>query len=111
MGVSIEVYRSRIGSHHNFIHCRNRLHCLKGKLWNQILLMFYLNTSYFPYLKSQLKEQCRISRIFSANFWRVLRITKQRSEMAGVSRNNLLPSSDIRGALTKKHLVKSQYGK
>ena len=57
MGVSIEVYRSRIGSHHNFIHCRNRLHCLKGKLWNKILLMFYLNTFYFPYLKSQLKKE------------------------------------------------------
>ena len=57
MGVSIKVYRSRIGSHHNFMHCRNRLHCLKGKLWNQILLMFYLNTFYFPYLKSQLKKE------------------------------------------------------
>ena len=56
MGVSIEVYRSRIGSHHNFTHCRNRLHCLKGKLWNQVLIMFYLNTFYFPYLKSQLKK-------------------------------------------------------
>ena len=56
MGVSIEVYRSRIGSHHNFTHCRNRRHCLKGKLWNQILIMFYLNTFYFPYLKSQLKK-------------------------------------------------------
>ena len=56
MGVSLEVYRSRIGSHHNFTNCRNRLHCLKGKLWNQILLMFYLNIFYFPYLKSQLKK-------------------------------------------------------
>ena len=56
MGVSIEVYRSRIGSHHNFIHGRNRPHCLKGKLWNKIL-MFYLNTFYFPYLKSQLKKE------------------------------------------------------
>ena len=59
MGVSIEVYRSRIGSHHNFTNCRNRLHCLKGKLWNQILLMFYLNVFYFPYLKSQLKKAKR----------------------------------------------------
>ena len=57
MAVSIEVHSSRIGSHHNFIHCRNRLHCLKGKLWNQILLMLYLNTFYFPYLKSQLKKE------------------------------------------------------
>ena len=56
MGVSIQVYRSRIGSHHNFTHCRNRLHCLKGNLWNQILLMFYFNVFYFPYLKSQLKK-------------------------------------------------------
>ena len=56
MGVSIDVYCSRIGSHHSFTHCRNRLHCLKGKFWNQILLMLYLNTFYFPYLKSQLKK-------------------------------------------------------
>ena len=59
MGVSIEVYRSRIGSHHNFTNCHNRLHCLKGKLWNQILLMFYLNVFYFPDLKSQLKKAKR----------------------------------------------------
>ena len=59
MGVSIEVYRSRIGSHHNFTHCPNRIHCLKGKFWNQILLMFYLNTIYFPYVKSQLKRKKR----------------------------------------------------
>ena len=32
MGVSIEVYRSRIGSHHNITHCRNRQHSFKGKL-------------------------------------------------------------------------------
>ena len=56
MGVSIEVYRSRIGAHHNFTNCRDRLHCFKGKLWNQILLMFYLNVFYFPLLKSQLKK-------------------------------------------------------
>ena len=56
MGVSIEIYRSRIGSHHNFTHYRNRQHSFKGKLWNQILLMFYLNVFYFPYVKSQLKK-------------------------------------------------------
>ena len=57
MGISIEVYRSRIGSHHSFTLCRDRLRCFKGKLWNQILLMFYLNTFYFPYLKSQLEKE------------------------------------------------------
>ena len=57
MGVGIEVYRLRIGSHHNLTNCRNRLHCLKGKLWNQILLMFYLDVFYFPYLQSLLKKE------------------------------------------------------
>ena len=56
MGITIEVYRSRIGSHHNFTNCRNRLHCFKGKVWNQILIMIYFNTFCFPYLKSQLKK-------------------------------------------------------
>ena len=56
MGVTIEVHRSRIGSHHNFTQCRNRLHCLKGKFWNQILIMFYFNIFYFPHLKSQLEK-------------------------------------------------------
>ena len=56
MGVGIEVYRLRIGSHHNLTNCRDRLHCLKGKLWNQILL-FYLNVFYFPYLQSLLKKE------------------------------------------------------
>ena len=57
MGINIEVYRSRIGSHHSFTLCCDRLRCFKGKLWNQILLMFYLNTFYFPYLKSQLEKE------------------------------------------------------
>ena len=57
MGITIEVYRSRIGLHNIFTHCRNRLHCLKGILWNQILIMFYLNIFYIPCLKSQLNKE------------------------------------------------------
>ena len=57
MGITIEVYRSRIGLHNIFRHCPNRLHCLKGILWNQILIMFYLNIFYIPCLKSQLNKE------------------------------------------------------
>ena len=57
MGITIEVYRSRIGLHNIFRHCLNRLHCLKGILWNQILIMFYLNIFYIPCLKSQLNKE------------------------------------------------------
>ena len=53
----IEVYRLRIGSHHNLTNCRNRLHCIKAKLWNQILFMFCLNVFYPSYLQSLLKEK------------------------------------------------------
>ena len=63
MGVGIDIHRLRIESHHNLTNCRNRLHCLKGKLWNQILLMFYLNVFYFPYLQSLLKKEKSIREV------------------------------------------------
>ncbi len=52
MGVTIEIYRSRIGSHHNFTHCRIAMCRLKGKFWNQMLIMFYLKVFYLPCLKN-----------------------------------------------------------
>ena len=57
MGITIEVYRSRIGLHNIFKHCRNILHCLIGILWNQILIMFYFNIFNIPCLKSQLNKE------------------------------------------------------
>ena len=52
MGVTIEVYRSRIGSHHNFTQGRLAVSRLKGKFWNQMLIMFYLKIFYLPCLKN-----------------------------------------------------------
>ncbi|XP_028418619.1 uncharacterized protein LOC114544075 [Dendronephthya gigantea] len=63
MGVTIEVYRARIGSHHNFTDCRNSLCRLKGILWNQLLLMFYFNVFCLPYLKSQLNKSQKNSEL------------------------------------------------
>ena len=51
MGVTIEIYHSRIGSHHNFIQSCVTLSQLKGKFLNQLLIMFYLKVFYLSYLK------------------------------------------------------------
>ena len=42
MGVAIEIYRSRIGSHHNFTQGRMLMSRMKGKFWNQMLMMLSL---------------------------------------------------------------------
>jgi hypothetical protein len=52
MGVDIEIYRSRIGSHHNFTQGRMLMSRLKGKFWNQMLMMFCLRVFYLPCLKN-----------------------------------------------------------
>lgn len=51
MGVTIEIYRSRIGTHHNFMQSCIALCRLKGKFWNHLLIMFYLKVFYLPCLK------------------------------------------------------------
>ena len=52
MGVAIEIYRSRIGSHHNFTQGKMLMSRLKGKFWNQLLMMFCLKVFYLPCLKN-----------------------------------------------------------
>ena len=46
MGISIENYRISIGSHANFVQARKSMFQLKGKFWNQMLIMFYLKVFY-----------------------------------------------------------------
>ena len=41
MGVTIEIYRSRIGSHHNFMEGQNLRSNFQGQFWNEMLLKFY----------------------------------------------------------------------
>ncbi len=48
MGVTIEIYRSRIGSHKNFIEARNSLSGIKGRFLNEPLILFSLNSFYSP---------------------------------------------------------------
>ena len=51
MSVSIEVYRSRIGSHDGSVKAKLASARLQGKFWNHMLVMFYLNVFYLPCLK------------------------------------------------------------
>ena len=51
MSVSIEVYRSRIGSHDGSVKAKEASARLQGKFCNQMLMMFDLNVFYLPCLK------------------------------------------------------------
>ena len=52
MGVTIEMYHSSIGSHNNVTQERMSGSRLKGKFWNQMLMIFYLKVFYLPCLKN-----------------------------------------------------------
>ena len=51
MGMSVEQYRSRIGSHDNFVKTKLVLSRMREQFWNVMLMMFYLNVFYLPTLK------------------------------------------------------------
>ena len=51
MGISIEQFRSKIGSHDNFLKTKDVLSRLKDRFWNKVLMMFYLSVFYLPTLK------------------------------------------------------------
>ena len=42
-------YRSRIGCHNNFDKVKDALH-VRGRFWNMMLMLFYLNVFYLPTL-------------------------------------------------------------
>ena len=51
MGVTIEQYRCKVGSHANFIKQKDIANCLKGKFWNAMLILFFVNACNLPALK------------------------------------------------------------
>ena len=64
MGVRMEVYRLRVGSHHNFTQSRLAVYRLKSKFWNQMLIMFYLKVFYLPCLKNLVCKTGRNNEVF-----------------------------------------------
>ena len=51
MGTTIEQYRSRIGCHNNFVKAKDESSHVRGRFWNMMLMMFYLQVFYLPTLK------------------------------------------------------------
>ena len=51
MGISIEQFRSKIGTHDNFLKTKDVLTCLKDRFWHTVLMMFYLSVFYLPTFK------------------------------------------------------------
>ena len=51
MEISIEQYRSRIGSHDNFLKTKDTLSRCKDHFLSLMFMMFYLNVFYLPVLK------------------------------------------------------------
>ena len=52
MGTTIkQSYRSGIGCHNNFDKAKNAFLRVRGRFWNMMLMMFYLNVFYLPTLK------------------------------------------------------------
>ena len=51
MGISIEQYQSRIGSHGNFVKTKDILSRFKDHFWSVMLMMFHLKVFYLPALK------------------------------------------------------------
>ena len=66
MAVSLEVYRSRIGSHISFVKAREESSRLKGKFWNELLFLFYLSSFYLPCLKRVVNKYERTQEV---NVW------------------------------------------
>ena len=51
MGVTIEIYQSRFGSHHNFMEGQNLKSNFQGQFWNEMLLKFYISLFLPPNVK------------------------------------------------------------
>ena len=51
MGTSVQQFRSRIGSHDNYMKTKVILSRFEDRFWNIMLMMFYLNVFYLPTLK------------------------------------------------------------
>ena len=45
------LHRSGIGCHNNFVKAEDNFSCVRGRFWNMMLTMFYLNVFSLPTLK------------------------------------------------------------
>ena len=71
MGISIEQFRSRIGTYDNFLKTKDASSRFKDRSWNIMLMMFYLSVFYLPTLK-QVVGQYKIWNEVMFRFTRII---------------------------------------
>ena len=69
MGMTIEIYRSRIGSHHIFMegHKSN----FQGQFWNEMLLKFYISLLLPPNIKFRFDTICKENAQYPDNIYNI----------------------------------------
>ena len=74
MGVTIEIYRSRIGSHHNFMegHKSN----FQGQFWNEMLLKFYISLLLPRNIKFRFHTICKENAQYPDNVYNIGQLLK-----------------------------------
>jgi len=82
MGTTIEQYRSRIGCHNNIIKAKDVSSRVRGRFWNTMLMMFYLNVFYLPTLKDVVGH-CKLSNEVMFWFTQVIRQANDVEENPG----------------------------
>ena len=66
MGISIEQFRSRIGSHDNFVKIEDVSSRFKDRFWNIMLMTFYFNVFYLLTLKQVVIQYKMLNQVM---FW------------------------------------------
>ena len=72
MGVTIEIYRSQIGSHHIFMegHKSN----FQGQFWNEMLLKFYISLLLPPNIKFRFDIICKENAQYPDNVHNIVQL-------------------------------------
>ena len=98
MGVTIEIYRSRIGSHHNFMEGQNLKSNFQGQFWNEMLLKFCISLLLPPNVKfrfimmhkdNEQYDQCDVYNIVQL----LLRLSNDVEENPGPTIDNIVDFS------------------
>ena len=79
MGVTIEIYRSRMGSHHIFMegHKSN----FQGQFWNEMLLKFYISLLLSPNIKFRFDTICKENAQYPDNVYNIGQLLLKLSQL------------------------------
>ena len=95
MGVTIEIDRSRIGSHHIFMegHKSN----FQGQFWNEMLLKFYISLLLPPNIKFRFDTICKENAQYPDNVYNIgqllLKLSNDVEENPGPTINDIVDCS------------------